>query len=256
MPGDCRRDAAGYDIVHTVHVEAECRRDQQVLETRWLADLFAKHGMPGTFVAHAWLHTENSADILRQQAAYSLVRGIRSKPVTRPAPDGALPRVIGSMQDPRWHEGFRLLAPLGLSWDLRVPAWHLAEAADVVRSSPDIPVVLNHTGFPWDRSPGGLAIWRDGMRALAASPNCYCKLSYLCLRAGRWDYDDNRAIVRDAIALFGVERCMFASNFPADGLRVSFQTLFDDFKRTTQGFAASDRRRLFHDNARDFYRIA
>ena len=57
----------------------------------------------------------------------------------------------------------------GLSWDLRVPYWHLAEAAEVARQFPRIPIVLNHTGFPWDRSEEGLAAWRRGMEAVAAS---------------------------------------------------------------------------------------
>src|SRR2546430_1467506 len=33
----------------------------------------------------------------------------------------------------------------GLSWDLRVPFWHLDEAAAVARAFPKTPIVLNHT---------------------------------------------------------------------------------------------------------------
>ncbi len=253
LPADYRRDAAGHDIVATVHVEAECSREQQVEETRWLTAQNAAHGMPSAIVAHAWFHTDNAASVLAQQAAFPLVRGIRSKPVTRRAPDMELPDVRGSMQDPAWLEGYQLLRKFGFSWDLRVPTWHLEEAAEVVGAHSDIPVVLNHTGFPWDRSTAGLALWRAGMRKLAACTNCHCKLSCLCLLDGDWNYNDNRAIVMEAIKIFGVERCMFASNFPVDGLRVSFRVMFDDFKRMTEGFAHSDRRRLFHDNAAKFY---
>jgi predicted TIM-barrel fold metal-dependent hydrolase len=48
---------------------------------------------------------------------------------------------------------------------------------------------------------------------------------------------------------------MFASNFPVDGLRVSFDRMFQDFKRMTSALSASDQRKLFHDNAARFYRI-
>ena len=54
-----------------------------------------------------------------------------------------------------------------------------------------------------------------------------------CLPAGAWDYEDNRRIVLEAIDMFGIDRCMFASNFPVDGLRVSFDRMFQDFKRMT-----------------------
>ena len=255
LPADYRRDAANHNVVKTVHVEAECSRDQQVAETRWLMQIHAQYGMPNAIVAHAWFHTPNAGEILAEQAGFHLVRGIRSKPVTSRSPGESVAGVAGSMQDRKWLAGLRLLRNFGLSWDLRVPTWHLEEAAQVVRANPDIPVVLNHTGFPWDRSEPGLTLWRRGMKALAAHEQVSCKLSCLCLREGAWDYEDNRRIVLETIEIFGIDRCMFASNFPVDGLRVSYDRMFQDFKRMTEGLSASDRRKLFHDNAARFYRL-
>ena len=244
LPPDYRRDAGPHQVVKTVHVEAECSRDQQVAETRWLTEMNRRHGMPNAIVGHAWFHSGNTEEILAGHKAFPLVRGIRSKPA-----DEAM------MRDPKWLAGLRLLKKYDLSWDLRVKTWELAAAAAVVHGIPDIPVVLNHTGFPWDRSAAGLEMWRKGMRALAACPNAWCKLSCLCLPDGEWSYEDNRRVVLEAIEIFGVGRCMFASNFPVDGLRVSFGRMFDDFKRMTAGLADAERQRLFHDNASAFYRI-
>ena len=255
LPLDYRHDAAGHNVVKTVHVEAECSRDQQVAETRWLSQVNAQYGMPSAIVAHAWFHTANAEEILAQQKSFPLVRGIRSKPVTSPRPREPAAGAVGSMQDPKWLAGLRLLRKFGLSWDLRVPTWHLEEAAKVVRANPDTPVVLNHTGFPWDRSEAGLALWRRGMQALAACGQVCCKLSCLCLQDGPWGHEDNRRIVLEAIDIFGIDRCMFASNFPVDGLRVSFDRMFRDFERMTATLSASDQRKLFHDNATRFYRI-
>jgi len=245
LPPDYQRDAAGHHVVKTVHVEAECRRDQQVAETRWLTEIHARYGMPNAVVAHAWFHTPDAEEILAQQKEFALVRGIRSKPA-----DAAM------MRDSKWLAGLRLLRKFDLSWDLRVKTWELEAAAQVVRAIPDIPVVLNHTGFPWDRSDAGLDLWRRGMNALAACEQVVCKLSCLCLPEGAWDYEGNRGIVLEAIDMFGIDRCMFASNFPVDGLRVSFDRMFQDFKRMTGALSASDRRKLFHDNAARFYRIS
>ena len=211
--------------------------------------------MPNAIVAHAWFHTADAEEILAQQKSFPLVRGIRSKPATSGRPGESVAGTPGSMQDPKWLSGLTLLRKFDLSWDLRVPTWHLEEAAQVVRSNPDIPVVLNHTGFPWDRSDAGLALWRRGMRALAACEQVRCKLSCLCLQDGPWDYEANRRIVLEAIDIFGTDRCMFASNFPVDGLRVSFDRMFRDFKRMTAELSASERRKLFHDNAAAFYRL-
>ena len=244
LPPDYRRDAAHHDVVKTVHVEAECSRAQQVEETRWLTELNARHGMPNAIVGHAWFHTGDTEKVLAAHKAFPLLRGIRSKPA-----DEAM------MRDARWLAGVRLLKKYDLSWDLRVKTWELEAAAQVVRGIPDIPVVLNHAGFAWDRSAEGLARWRKGMRALAACPNVWCKVSCLLLRDGAWDYEDNRRIVLEAIEMFGTGRCMFASNFPVDGLRVSYARMFDDFKRIAAPLAEGERRRLFHDNAAAFYRL-
>ena len=92
------------------------------------------------------------------------------------------------------------------------------------------------------------------MRALADSPHVLCKLSCLCLPKGAWDYEANRRVVLEAIDIFGVERCMFASNFPVDGLRVSYERMFADFKRMTAAFSPGERSALCHDNAARFDR--
>ena len=61
---------------------------------------------------------------------------------------------------------------------------------------------------------------------LAREPNVALKISGLGQRSHAWPRDANRQIVRDAITIFGAERCLFAG-----------------------------RRALFHDNAARIYRI-
>ncbi len=256
LPADYRRDAAGHNVVATVHVEAECDRSRQVEETVWVDRIADRHGMPAAIVGHAWFHKEDCAEILeRHMAASRRFRGVRSKPVTAAAPGLSVRGRPGSMQDDNWLAGFALLERYGLSWDLRVPAWHLEEAAEVARCFPKVPIVLNHTGFPWDRSPAGLDLWRRGMAALAERPNVAVKLSCLCLPNGPWREEQNRPLVRETIALFGAERCMFASNFPVDGLRIGYGAMMRAYKRMVQDLPAPDRRALFHDTAARFYRL-
>lgn len=255
LPDDYRRDAARHNVLATVHCEAEWRRDDQVGETAWLTRIHEAHRMPAAIVAHAWFHTDNAEEVLARQASFPLVRGIRSKPVTSLSPDAMTPGAPGTMQDPRWLEGFARLERHGLSWDLRVPFWHLYEAADVAAAFPRTPIVLNHTGFPWDRSEAGLAAWRRAMEAIARQPNVWLKVSEFGLKDQPWDYASNRRIVRDAIAIFGIGRCMFASNFPVAGLRVDYDTLVRSVARMIEDFSAADRHRFFVGNAATFYRL-
>ena len=87
----------------------------------------------------------------------------------------------------------------------------------MLADAPDVDVVLEHAGLPWDRSDAGLARWRRGMEALAASPRVTVKISELGLRDAVWNEADNARIIRDTIAIFGAQRCLFASNFPVAG---------------------------------------
>jgi predicted TIM-barrel fold metal-dependent hydrolase len=255
LPDDYRRDAARHNVLATVHCEAEWDRDDQVGETEWLSAVHAATGMPTAIVAHAWFHTDNSEEVVARQAAHPLVRGIRSKPVTSRSPDAMTPGAPGTMQDPRWLEGLSRLERHRLSWDLRVPYWHLYEAAEVAALFPRIAIVLNHTGFPWDRSAEGLRAWSDAMEAIARQPNVHLKVSEFGLKDEPWDYESNRTVARTAISIFGIERCMFASNFPVAGLRVDYDTLVTSVARMLADRSGAERYRFFVGNAATFYRL-
>lgn len=255
LPPEYRRDTALHRVVATVHVEAECDRTQQVEETLWLAEMNRRHGMPNAIVAHAWVDEPDSADILRRHLECPLVRGVRTKPVTAPTPDGSVRGQHRSMQDPAWLRGLELLQRHGLFWDLRVPWWHLEEAAEVARALPDLAIVLNHTGYPWNRDDASLARWRRGMRALAAFPNVHCKISGLCVQGRPWTLRENGPLILEAIDIFGTGRCMFASNFPVDGLKGSWDYIITAFRQAVAHLPVQQQRSMFAENALKFYGI-
>ena len=153
-------------------------------------------------------------------------------------------------------EGFSRLAKYQLSWDLRVPYWHLAEAAEVAAMFPQTPIVLNHTGFPWDRSAEGLAAWRQAMETIAKCPNVWLKVSEFGLKDKPWNYEDNKAVVLEALSIFGIHRCMFASNFPVASLRIDYNTLVTSVAQMIQGFAPKEQVDFFVNNAAKFYRLS
>lgn len=253
LPHDYRADASSHNVAWTVHVEAEWDRTQQVRETEWLSSVADEHGMPHVLVAHAWFDDPSIEAVLEAHCQHPLVRGIRSKPA-RPGQDPHdVDEARGAMSDTAWRRGFALLRKYNLRWDLRVPVQQLPEAAQLCGSFDDTQVVLNHTGFPWDRSPEGLAFWRDSMRTIAACPNVYVKLSEFGLKDAPWDYEGNRAIVLETIDMFGADRCMFASNFPVAGLRIDFTSLYDAYKRMVVDFSETEQLALFHDTAAKFY---
>ena len=255
LPPDYRAVSNSSQVVATVHVEAERDRSQQVAETAWLHEMHATYGFPNAVVAHVWLDRPETAERLQEQLRYPLVRGIRSKPVTSAQPGASVQGQPGTMQDERWLRGLALLDQHGLSWDLRVPYWHLAEAAEVAAQFPQLCIVLNHHGFAWDRSPEGLQCWCNAMEVLAHQPNVHVKLSEFGLRDQPWNWQDNSHIVRETLAIFGWQRCMFASNFPVAGLRISYRDLVAGMLRMLGDLAPAQQQAVMCDNALRFYRI-
>jgi len=256
LPDDYRTASRGCNVVATVHVEAERDRAEQVAETAWLHELHAQHGFPHAVVAHVWFDRPETKERLLEHLRYPLVRGIRSKPVTSRSPAESVSGRPGTMQDQRWLRGLALLRKHGLSWDLRVPAWHLPEAAEVAALFPDLPIVLNHHGFAWDRSEAGLRRWRGWMATLARQPNVHVKLSEFGVRDRAWDWEENTRIIRETVAIFGWQRCMFASNFPVSGLRIDYPSLVNGVVRALDAFTPEQQRAVMCDNALKFYRIA
>jgi predicted TIM-barrel fold metal-dependent hydrolase len=194
--------------------------------------------------------------VLSAHAAFDFVRGIRQKPPAAATPEAVSKGAPGSMGDPRWQRGYALLERYGMSFDLQTPWWHLPEAADLAREFPRTTIIVNHTGLPADRTTEGLEAWRDALETVAALPNVALKIGGLGQVDGGWSYASNRRVIRDAITIFGVERCMFASNFPVDSLCADYDTIVDGFRRSVDDFTPADQARLFHENARRIYRIA
>jgi len=104
-------------------------------------------------------------------------------------------------------------------------------------------------------SVAGWLEWRDGMRGLAACANVNVKISGLGMFDHVWTAESIRPYVLETIATFGVERCMFASNFPVDRLHGSYRAIWEAFARITAGTSAAEQAALFRENARRIYRL-
>ena len=255
LPPDYLRDCGRIRVAMTVHMEAEWNPRDPLGETLWLERIAAAHDLPTACIAQAWLDRDDVESVLEAQAARPMVRGVRHKPRAATAPDCARRGEPGSMDDPRWRRGFALLSRHAFSFDLQTPWWHLDAAADLAHDFPGTAIILNHTGLPGDRSPAGLAGWRNAMQHVARCANVFLKISGLGQPGQAWTLEANAPIIRDAIAIFGVDRCMFASNYPVDKLCAPFETIVAVFRAAVSHLAPAERRKLLRDNAVRIYRL-
>jgi L-fuconolactonase len=174
-------------------------------------------------------------------AAGGRLRGMRHGVATDsdPAISKHVSRVVPLHQvlDPKFREGFAQLAPLGLS-------------------------------FESGRRQEVLAGWRKDINDLAKCPNVYCKLGGIGMVSFGFDFHERdvppssedlaaawRQYVEPCIEAFGVDRCMFESNFPPDKQSCGYTELWNAFKRITSGASAAEKKALYSGTAAKVYRI-
>ena len=177
-------------------------------------------------VAQVQLDGKDVESVLRAHTASPNMRGVRHKPAASLTAHDAQRGGVGSMDDPKWRDGFARLADYEFTFDLQVPFWHLDQAAELARDFRETTIILNHTGLPGNRDRESLIPWRNALEMLATEPNSAIKISGLGQPGQPWTVAANRNVVRDTISIFGVDRCMFGSNFPVDRLCATFNDIY------------------------------
>lgn len=255
---DYLRDAGGDSgkvrVAKVVHVEAGAHSGDSLEETRWLQSVADQRGFPHALVAHAELNDPSVETLLAEHAGHHNARGIRQILNWHADPKKTYtPRNL--LEDGQWARGFALLRKYNLSFDLQIYPSQMPAAAHLAGRHPDTLMILNHTGMPADRDTAGIQAWRAGMQALAQQPNVMVKISGLAMLDWQWSTDSLRPFVLQTLDIFGVDRCMFASNFPVDRLFGSFARQYGAYQSLTASLSAAERAKLFATNAERIYRI-
>jgi predicted TIM-barrel fold metal-dependent hydrolase len=251
---DFLADAKNQNVVKAVHLDVGYDPSDPAGETRWLQGVADKHGFPHGIVGYADLRKPDVGDLLDEHMSYANFRGIRQSMNFHKDPAKTYltePEVSRTLE---WRRGFEELARRGLSFDLQLYYWQMEEFLELASDFPDVQIILNHTGMQVD-GPEHFERWRRGMKILSQAPNVACKISGLGMGDWTWTTGSIRPYVEAAIASFGVDRCMFASNFPVDKLFSSYDAIFNAFEEITAGYGTSERKALFHDNAERIYRL-
>ena len=171
--------------------------------------------------------------------------------------------------------GFAQLAPRQLTFEAWLYHRQIPDVTSLARKFPNTTIILNHFGGPLGIGPYAgrakdvYAEWRGYTSELATCPNVVAKLGGLNMEINGFGWhersrppgsqelaDATRHYYDFTIEKFGVDRCMFESNFPVDKASCSYTVLWNTFKRLASGFSASEKAKLFHDTAARVYRLA
>jgi L-fuconolactonase len=160
-----------------------------------------------------------------------------------------------------------------LSFDAWMLFPQLPDLVQLARAMPDLQIVMGHIGGlvgigPYSRHNDVMIEWKKNIAAIANCPNISIKLGGIGIgrlgfgwhKRDVWPSSTEMAHVFEPYVLhcieqFGVERCMFESNYPVDSAAASYATIWNTFKRITRHFSDTERAALFHDTATRFYRL-
>lgn len=251
---DFLHDAEGQNLVKSVHLDVGWDPRDPVGETQWLQGIADERGFPHGIVGYAHLAGPDVEAVLDGHLQYPNFRGIRQSMNYHPDPAKTYLSKPEVSRTPQWRRGFRELRRRGLSFDLQLYYPQMPEFFELAAEYPDMQIIVNHTGMQVD-GPEHFEPWREGMTVLAQAPNVACKISGLGMGDHDWTTESIRPYVESTLEIFGVERCMFASNFPVDKLFSGYGTIFDAFREITRGYSRDERMALFHDNAVRYYRL-
>jgi predicted TIM-barrel fold metal-dependent hydrolase len=186
------------------------------------------------------------------------------------------PRFVppGLVREPKFREGLAELAPLSLSFESWQYHPQLPDAIDLARAFPDTTIILNHVGGVLGVGPYRgrrqeiLAGWKKDIGELAKCPNVNVKLGGIGMTSFGFDFHERdeppsseelaaawRQYVEPCIEAFGVDRCMFESNFPPDKQSCGYTELWNAFKRITASASAAEKTALYSGTAARVYRL-
>lgn len=243
-PAVYRTEAAGWNVEQLVNVAAATGASS-VAETLELDELARVTGQPAAIVGGLppARSVAESIEHIDAQLAARRFRGVRPMSPS----GGTVPH----------DDVLRALTERDLVFELMAHPPDLVDAARRLSSHPDLTVVVEHAGWPRSTSTEERRQWSAGIQALAAAgAHVHCKLSGLAMPIGAVDAAAFRPWLEPAIEAFGAHRCLFASNFPVDGLHGSLDELWSAYAEVAAGLSEADRDALFAATADRVYRCS
>ncbi len=231
------------NVTKVVHVQAALGTPDPVSETAWLQEMADRSGVPQCIVAEAHLQQPDVERTIERQVEFGNVRGIRNF-------------AVGDyLVDPDFERGFSLLARYGLLLDLDTTWEQMGKARALAERHPDTFIVIDHCGFPRERTPEYFENWRHAVRDVSGAPNIWLKISGLGMCDPLWTVDSFRPWVEECLESFGGERCIFGTNWPVDRLYSSYPDLVAAYRELIAQYSPSEQVALFSANAERLFRI-
>ena len=231
------------NVTKAVHVQAAIGSPDPVTETEWLQEAADRTGFPHAIVAYADLRDPGVEAVLERHCESPNMKGVRDFSYG------------DYLVEPDFHRGYALMEKYGLIASIAAQWPDMEKLRDLAAKFTNTVIVIDHAGGPMERTPEYFNNWKQGMQTAAEAENIICKISGLGMGDHNWTVDSIRPYVLHCIETFGVERSLFATNWPVDSLWSDYDTIANAYDEITADFTDSERRAMFSANTERLYRI-
>ena len=248
---DYQRAMDSHQVAKMVFVQCEADQDQYVQEAEWVAALAKEDPRIAAIVPWAPLEQGDAVrDALAALADNPLIKGIR--------------RIIQFEDDPgfclqvNFVRGVQLLDVFDFHFEICIKGdKQFAAALELVRRCPDVRFILDHIGKP-NIGQSEIEPWRKQIGELARMDNTWCKMSGLVVEADmkHWTLAGLQPYIDIAWENFGPDRVMFGGDWPVVTQAAKLHEWISVLLTAMSSHSEEERRKLFHDNATSFYRLA
>jgi L-fuconolactonase len=172
-------------------------------------------------------------------------------------------RIVEFDADPRaltlsnaFIEGVNLLEKFNLHFEINVNHTQMDIVREFVKRIPNVPLILDHCGKP-GIAEGAIAQYRADVDELARHPNLWIKLSDLPVEAvwDQWSEADLKPYIDATIEAFGPDRTIYAGDYPVCLQATTLPRWVDVLDRALIDLSEIDLRKIYRDNANQFYRL-
>ena len=242
------------ELVGSVHIQVDSALANPVSETSWLSKLIP-NGIPSALVGYLDLTKEDAEDILESHLTFSKFRGVRQIiGMLEKSPNLSFTNE-NLLKNKYWGKNFYILGKNNVSFDLQLYPEQMEESANFLSKFPEIAVVIDHAGSPYDQSDSGLSIWRNGLKRLAELPNLYIKLSGFGMYDKNWSSESTQKIFDTILDIFHPNRIMWGSNFPVEKLINSYSYCLEQLFKWLKPLSTEDKNSIAFETAISFYQI-
>ena len=251
LMADYLKATAGLNVVKTVYMEVDVAPEQQDAEIEYVTELCKRDDNPmAAAVVSGRPAGKGFADYLARHKNNRYIRGMRQVLHVADTPRGYC------LEKP-FVAGIRQLGEQGWSFDLCMRSDELADAAKLVDACPGTRFVLDHCGNA-SVVADDLSQWRRDIAALAERKNVIAKISGIIASGagGKWSVENLAPIVNHTLDSFGPDRVVFGGDWPVCTLAATFREWVDALSEIVGQRNEAERRKLLHDNAVKFYRLA